>query len=63
MKDFEDFKEYMKENGEEIAKVIQKKTDKFIKDNNAENLIIYSNTYTQIALMTMLENYHNWLNS
>lgn len=62
MKNFEDFKEYMRENGSDIAKTIQDKTDKYIKDNNAENLIIYSNTYTQIAIMEMLEHYHKWLN-
>lgn len=63
MKNFDDFKEYMKENGSDIAKTIQDKTDRFIDNNNAENLITYSNTYTQIALMEMLEHYHNWLNN
>ena len=63
MKNFDDFKKYMNENGLEISQIIQDKTDKYIKDNDVENLIVYSNTYTQIALMEMLEHYHNWLNS
>lgn len=54
MKNFDDFKKYMNVNGSDIAKVIQDKTDKYIKENDAENLIIYSNAYTQIAIMTML---------
>ena len=63
MKNFESFKEYMKENGSDISNTIQEKTDKYMDDNGIENLIIYSNSYTQIALMEVLEHYHNWLNS
>lgn len=63
MKNFDDFKKYMNENGLEISQIIQEKTDKYMDDNGIENLIIYSNSYTQIALMEVLEHYHNWLNS
>lgn len=63
MKNFESFKEYMKKNGSDISNTIQEKTDKYMDDNGIENLIIYSNSYTQIALMEVLEHYHNWLNS
>lgn len=63
MKNFESFKEYMKENGSDISNTIQEKTDKYMDDNGIENIIIYSNSYTQIALMEVLEHYHNWLNS
>ena len=62
LKNFDGFKEYMKQNGAEISKSISCKTDKYINDNDIENLMIYSNTYTQVALMEMLEHYHKWLN-
>lgn len=63
MKNFSDFKEYVRKNDSEISKTIQNKTDNFVEKFDAENLISYNNTYTQVAIMTMLEHYHDWLNS
>lgn len=63
MKDFNSFREHMAECGSDIASEIQDKVDKYISENDMKNLILYSNTYTQVAIMKMLEEYHNWLNS
>lgn len=62
MKDFNNFREYMKQNGSRIADEIQSKTDSFIDENGIDNIMTADNTYTQIAIMKMLEEYHNWLN-
>lgn len=61
MKDFNDFREYIKINGDNIADEIQLKTDKFIDENQINNIITADKTYTQIAIMKLLEEYHNWL--
>lgn len=63
VKNFDNFREYMSENSSEIANEIQNKVDKYLSENNIENLILYTNAYTQVAIMKMLEEYHNWLNS
>lgn len=63
MKDFNDFRKYMKSNGNRISAEVQSKTEEFISKNQVGDIITVSNAYTQIAIMKMLEEYHNWLNS
>lgn len=63
MKEFNGFRDYMKTNGDRIASEIQSSADKFIDDNLVNNIMTANNAYTQIAIIKMLEEYHNWLHS
>lgn len=61
MKNFESFREYMSKNNDDIADFIKSKADSFAEDKEISSLMTYDNAYTQIAIMKILEEYHNWL--
>lgn len=51
----------MKENGKTIADDIFNKNKEFINNEYVQDSLTASYSYTQIAIMKMLEEYHNWL--
>ena len=61
MKDFEDFRNFIKENGNTIDSEIESIIKPIVDDS--KNLYIESKAYTQIAILKILEKYHQWLNS
>lgn len=67
MKDFDDFKNYVKQNGQEIHSSIHQKvlnaTDNKNFDDIGEEHEFYRRAWVEIGIMEMLEHYHNWINS
>lgn len=67
MKDFNDFKSYVNENGMEIHSTIHRKvvdaTEKQNFDDIGEEHEFYRRAWVEIGIMEMLERYHNWINS
>lgn len=67
MKDFEDFKKYVRENNNEIHSSIHQSvltaTDKQHFADVGEEHEFYRRAWVEIGIMEMLEHYHNWLNS
>lgn len=68
MKDFEDFKSYMREHGQEIHKDIVQSVVKFIEerdysDDPGMKNEDYRRAWVEIGFMKILEQYHNWINS
>ena len=67
MQNFEDFKNYVKQNGQEIHTNIHQKV---LTATNEQNFIdlgeeheFYRRAWVEIGIMEILEHYHNWLNS
>ena len=67
MTDFEDFKKYVSENGDEIHSSIHqgvlKATEKQHFEDIGEEHEFNRRAWVEIGIMEMLEHYHNWLNS
>ncbi len=63
MKSFDDFRNHMSINALKIKDEIESKTDKYIDENKVDNIMTADKVYAEIAIMTVLEEYHNWLNS
>lgn len=67
MKDFNDFKKYVRKNAQEIDSNIHQKVLKYIDSQNfkddGEKSEFYHRAWVEIGIMEMLEHYHNWLNS
>ncbi len=67
MKDFNDFKKYVSENGQEIHSTIHqrvlKAVDSHTFEDSDEKSEFYHRAWVEIGIMEMLEHYHNWLNS
>ena len=67
MKNFEDFKKFVNENGDEIHSSIHQKvlnaTNSQNFDDIGEKNEFYRRAWVEIGIMIMLEHYHNWLNS
>lgn len=66
MKNFEDFKEYVRQNGNEIHSSIHDKVLKSVEKQNfeddGEEHEHYRSAWVEIGIMEMLEHYHKWLN-
>lgn len=67
MKNFDGFKEYVHQNGEEIHSSIHQKVMSAVDKNNFEDIgeehEFYRRAWVEIGIMEVLEHYHNWLNS
>ena len=67
MKDFNDFKNYVNENGQEIHSNIHQKVLKAVDSHTFEDIgeksEFYRRAWVGVGVMEMLEHYHNWLNS
>lgn len=67
MKNFDDFKSYTKEHGEEIHSSIHQRVLDAVEsqsfDDVGEKHEFYRRAWVEIGIMEMLEHYHNWLNS
>lgn len=66
MKNFEDFKNYVNQNGQEIHSTIHQKVmdsvSKHTFDDIGEEYEFSRRAWVEIGIMEMLEHYHNWLN-
>lgn len=67
MKDFNDFKKFVNENGVNIHSSIHQKVMKSVNSNNftdeGEKHEFIRRAWVEIGVMEMLEHYHNWLNN
>lgn len=67
MKDFNDFKKFVNENGANIHSSIHQKVMKSADSNNfadeGEKHEFIRRAWVEIGVMEMLEHYHNWLNN
>lgn len=59
MKDFNDFREYLKES--DIQDVLHHKIESI--DNDFQNSVTHSDNFSLLAVMEILERYHHWLNA
>ena len=66
MKNFDDFKNYVNQNGQEIHSAIHQKViesaNKHNFDDIGEEHEFIRRAWVEIGIMEMLEHYHNWLN-
>lgn len=66
MKDFEDFKTFVSQNGSEIHSSIHQKvmsaTEQKKFTDIGEKHEFIRRAWVEIGIMEMLEHYHNWLN-
>lgn len=66
MKNFDEFKNYVSINGQEIHSSIHKKVLETTNRQNfndiGEEHEFYRRAWIEIGIMEMLEHYHNWLN-
>lgn len=67
MKDFEDFKKYMRSDGshvhEEIVKEVNSLVEKANINDPIEELEFHRRAWVEVGFMKLLEHYHNWVNS
>lgn len=65
MKDFEDFKNHMREHAQEIHKDIVSTINKPIEARDFEDVSeeheTYRRAWVEIGFMKLIEQYHNWL--
>lgn len=66
MKNFEDFKKFMSEEGSTTHNEIVLKVNELVKKANIENPIeeqvFYYRTFSEISTLMILEKYHAWIN-
>lgn len=66
MKDFEEFKAYMRENGdkvhEEICDAVEAAVEKESFEDSFEKLNYQRIVFSELSAMKVLEAYHKWLN-
>lgn len=66
MKNFDDFRKYVLENGTEIHNSIHDKVLTSLSRQNFDDIgeehEFYRYAWVEIGIMEMLEHYHNWLN-
>ena len=64
-KDFEEFRNYVSEHGNEIDSAIHQKVDSAMEKENFDELgdrhEFYRRAWVEIGIMEVLELYHNWL--
>ena len=60
MKDFDQFREYLKTNEKDLWDTLEKKIEPI--DNESNNLMTHSDYFSIFSVMERLERYHNWLN-
>lgn len=67
MKNFDDFKKYVKENGDTIHSTIHQRVLSAVDAQNFDDIgkehEFYRRAWVELGIMEMLEHYHNWLNS
>lgn len=67
MKDFEDFKSYVRENNQEIHSSIHQRVLNALDSENFDDIgekhEFYRYAWVELGIMVMLEHYHNWLKS
>lgn len=69
MKDFEDFKAYMREHGQEVHEDIVRTVNEAVEKCNFSDEEFMARTemhrrsWVELGFMKMIEQYHNWLNS
>lgn len=69
MKDFNDFRQFMKQNGQAIHEDIVHSVNKSVEEMNFSDDEIgmehetYRRAWVEIGIMRVLEQYHNWVNS
>lgn len=66
MKDFEEFKSYIKENGQAVHEEIVEKVnlaDEKIDDDDLFSMEHHMRAWAENSAYVMLEHYHKWLNS
>lgn len=67
MKDFEDFKSYMREHAQEVHEDIVCTVNKGIENlkltDAAEEHEAFRRAWVECGFMKLIEQYHNWLNS
>jgi len=67
LKDFNDFKKFVNENGTNIHFSIHQKVMKSVENNNftdeGEKHEFIRRAWVEIGVMEMLEHYHNWLSN
>ena len=67
MKDFNDFKVYVRDNGREIhdsiVAAVNASTQKQQFSDPGEEMEFHTRAWVELGFMELLEHYHNWLNS
>lgn len=67
MKDFEDFKKYINQNGQaihnDIVNSVNSKIESLNISDNLDEHEAYRRAWVEIGFMKLIEQYHNWLNS
>lgn len=68
MKDFEDFKSYMREHEREVHDDIVRTVNEIITSHDYSSNALnqhedYRRAWVEVGFMKMIEKYHNWINS
>lgn len=68
MKDFEDFKSYMREHEREVHDDIIRTVNEIITSRDYSSNALYQHedyrrAWVEVGFMKMIEKYHNWINS
>lgn len=61
MRPFDEFRDYLASDGGKVFEEISVQFESTLDNKQIDNLMTADHAYTQIAIMKILEKYHEWL--